>query len=53
MAGEKIAIVGVGSIGSYVLGFTTKTPVAENHNFDSRIFSTTPSARPANHPSIS
>ncbi len=34
VAGQKIAIVGVGGTGSYVLDFVAKTPVAEIHLFD-------------------
>ena len=34
----KIAIVGVGGTGSYVLDFVVKTPVAEIHLFDPDIF---------------
>jgi ThiF family len=34
----KVAIVGVGGTGSYVLDFVAKTPVAEIHIFDQYIF---------------
>lgn len=34
LSGERIAIVGVGGTGSYVLDFISKTPVAEIHLFD-------------------
>jgi hypothetical protein len=34
LAGSKIAIVGVGGTGSYVLDLVAKTPVAEIHIFD-------------------
>ena len=35
----KIAIVGVGGTGSYVLDFVAKTPVAEIHIFDRDVLS--------------
>jgi len=35
---EKIAIVGAGGTGSYILDFTAKTPVAEIHVFDGDFF---------------
>lgn len=35
---HKIAIVGAGAIGSYVLDFIAKTPVAEIHLFDHDLF---------------
>ena len=38
LEGRKIAIVGVGGTGSYVLDFVAKTPVAEIHLFDQDIF---------------
>ncbi|HVX12044.1 MAG TPA: ThiF family adenylyltransferase [Pirellulales bacterium] len=38
LKGPKIAIVGVGATGSYVLDFVAKTPVAEIHLFDRDIF---------------
>jgi hypothetical protein len=34
LAGQKIAIIGVGGTGSYVLDLVSKTPVAEIHLFD-------------------
>lgn len=34
LAGERIAIIGLGGTGSYVLDFLAKTPVAEIHLFD-------------------
>jgi hypothetical protein len=36
----KIAIVGVGGTGSYILDFVSKTPVAEIHLFDADVFNT-------------
>jgi hypothetical protein len=36
--GHKIAIVGAGATGSYVLDFIAKTPVAEIHLFDRDVF---------------
>lgn len=36
----KIAIVGAGGTGSYLLDFVSKTPVAEIHLFDSDVFNT-------------
>ena len=36
----KIAIVGLGGTGSYLLDFISKTPVSEIHLFDSDVFST-------------
>lgn len=38
LEGPKIAIVGVGGTGSYVLDFVAKTPVLEIHLFDRDIF---------------
>jgi Domain of unknown function (DUF6791)/ThiF family len=38
LEGRKIAIVGVGGTGSYVLDFVAKTPVAEIHLFDRDLF---------------
>ncbi|HZT71430.1 MAG TPA: ThiF family adenylyltransferase [Terriglobia bacterium] len=38
LEGLKIAIVGVGAVGGYVLDFVAKTPVAEIHLFDSDFF---------------
>lgn len=37
---EKIAIVGLGGTGAYVLDFVSKTPVKEIHLFDGDVFST-------------
>lgn len=37
---EKIAIIGLGGTGAYVLDFVTKTPVKEIHLFDGDVFST-------------
>lgn len=34
LAGQKVAIVGLGGTGSYILDFVAKTPVAEIHLFD-------------------
>lgn len=39
LEGLKIAIVGVGGTGGYVLDFVAKTPVREIHLFDADIFS--------------
>lgn len=38
VVGRKIAIVGLGGSGSYVLDFVTKTPVQEIHLFDDDLF---------------
>jgi molybdopterin/thiamine biosynthesis adenylyltransferase len=38
LEGPKIAIVGAGGTGSYVLDFVAKTPVAEIHLFDRDVF---------------
>jgi hypothetical protein len=38
LEGLKIAIIGLGGTGSYVLDFVAKTPVAEIHLFDRDIF---------------
>jgi hypothetical protein len=38
LGGPKIAIIGVGGTGSYVLDFVAKTPVAEIHLFDRDVF---------------
>ena len=38
LEGLKIAIIGVGGTGSYVLDFVAKTPVAEIHLFDYDVF---------------
>ena len=40
MKGKKVAIVGVGGSGSYLLDLLAKTPVAEIHLFDDDVFST-------------
>lgn len=40
MKGKKVAIVGLGGTGSYLLDHIAKTPVAEIHLFDDDIFST-------------
>lgn len=40
VAGQKIAIIGVGGTGSYILDFVAKTPVAEIHLFDGDRFYT-------------
>ena len=37
---DKIAIIGLGGTGSYVLDFVAKTPVKEIHLFDGDVFST-------------
>jgi len=39
LTGNKIAIVGLGGSGAYVLDFVAKTPVAEIHLYDADIFS--------------
>ena len=39
-AGERVAIVGLGGTGSYVLDFVAKTPVQEIHLFDGDEFLT-------------
>jgi len=38
LEGRKVAIIGVGGTGSYVLDLVAKTPVAEIHIFDGDIF---------------
>lgn len=38
LSGQRIAIVGLGGTGSYVLDFIAKTPVAEIHLFDADLF---------------
>jgi len=38
LEGPKIAIIGAGGTGSYVLDFVAKTPVAEIHLFDQDLF---------------
>jgi hypothetical protein len=38
LEGPKIAIIGVGGTGSYVLDYIAKTPVAEIHLFDRDVF---------------
>src|SRR4029077_9855971 len=38
LEGRKIAIVGTGGTGSYVLDLVAKTPVAEIHLFDHDVF---------------
>jgi ThiF family len=40
LSGDKIAIIGLGGTGSYVLDLVAKTPVKEIHLFDSDKFST-------------
>ena len=49
---DKVAIVGVGGTGSYVLDFLAKTPVKEIHLFDGDIFSTHNAFRAPGAPSI-
>lgn len=39
LGGQKVAIIGLGGTGSYVLDFIAKTPVAEIHLFDDDVFS--------------
>jgi hypothetical protein len=39
LEGQKIAIIGVGGTGSYVLDLVAKTPVSEIHLYDGDIFS--------------
>lgn len=38
LEGQRIAIVGVGGTGSYILDLVAKTPVAEIHLYDSDVF---------------
>lgn len=38
MSGQKVAIVGLGGTGSYILDFMAKTPVSEIHLYDGDIF---------------
>ncbi|MFZ2303759.1 MAG: ThiF family adenylyltransferase [Minisyncoccia bacterium] len=38
LRGQKIAIIGVGGTGSYILDLVSKTPVAEIHIFDNDVF---------------
>jgi hypothetical protein len=40
LVGERIAIVGIGGTGAYVLDFVAKTPVQEIHLFDGDVFLT-------------
>jgi hypothetical protein len=40
LAGSKVAIVGLGGTGSYILDLVAKCPVAEIHLFDGDVFST-------------
>jgi hypothetical protein len=39
LAAERVAIVGLGGTGSYVLDFLAKTPINEIHVFDADVFS--------------
>jgi hypothetical protein len=39
LAGQKIAIVGLGGTGSYILDLVTKCPIAEIHLYDGDVFS--------------
>ncbi|WP_233259979.1 ThiF family adenylyltransferase [Chitinophaga sp. S165] len=38
LAGQKVAIIGLGGTGSYILDLIAKTPVAEIHLFDADVF---------------
>lgn len=49
---KKIAIVGVGGTGSYILDFIAKTPVAEIHLFDGDVFANHNAFRSPGAPSI-
>lgn len=49
---EKIAIIGLGGTGSYVLDFIAKTPVKEIHLFDGDIFCTHNAYRAPGSPSF-
>jgi hypothetical protein len=52
LEGQKIAIVGVGGTGSYVLDLVAKTPVAEIHIFDGDMFSNHNAFRSPGAPSL-
>jgi molybdopterin/thiamine biosynthesis adenylyltransferase len=52
LANDKIAIVGVGGTGSYVLDLVAKTPVKEIHLFDADKFSTHNAFRAPGAPSV-
>ncbi len=49
---EKIAIVGLGGTGSYILDFISKTPVKEIHLFDGDVFCTHNAFRAPGAPSV-
>lgn len=49
---KKIAVVGVGGTGSYILDFVAKTPVAEIHLFDGDMFQNHNAFRTPGAPSI-
>lgn len=52
LAAEKVAIVGLGGTGSYVLDLVAKTPVREIHLFDADKFSTHNAFRAPGAPSV-
>jgi molybdopterin/thiamine biosynthesis adenylyltransferase len=52
LANDKIAIIGVGGTGSYVLDLVAKTPVKEIHLFDADKFSTHNAFRAPGAPSV-
>jgi hypothetical protein len=52
LANDKIAIIGLGGTGSYVLDLVAKTPVKEIHLFDSDKFSTHNAFRAPGAPSV-
>lgn len=52
LAGERVAIVGVGGTGSYILDLVAKTPVEEIHLFDSDWFLTHNAFRSPGAPSV-
>lgn len=52
LSGHKIAIVGMGGTGSYVLDFVAKTPVGEIHIYDNDYFLTHNAYRAPGAPSI-
>ncbi len=49
---DKVAIIGVGGTGSYVLDLVAKTPVKEIHLYDSDVYSTHNAFRSPSAPSI-
>jgi len=52
LAGSKIAIVGLGGTGSYILDLVAKCPVAEIHLYDGDVFSTHNAFRAPGAPSL-